>query len=59
MKYFHMPYNEKHRLRVRADFFDAFNHFNFDSQLQTRMVDTRDGERAINNAGHILGGEDS
>ena len=59
MKDFHMPFSERQSLRVRADFFDALNHFNFDNQIKTAIGDTRDGGIASPTAGQVLGGEDS
>jgi Carboxypeptidase regulatory-like domain len=56
MKDFHMPYSEQHRLRVRADFFDAFNHYNFDNAPVATVADTRDGGSPNPNTGRIQGG---
>jgi hypothetical protein len=50
---------EKQRLQFRADLFDAFNHFNPDSGLQTTIGDTRDGGAAIPAAGRVQSGESS
>jgi hypothetical protein len=50
---------ENQRLQLRADFFDAFNHFNADSGLQTTRADTRDGGAPIPAAGPVQSGESS
>ncbi|MGH9470424.1 MAG: carboxypeptidase regulatory-like domain-containing protein [Terriglobia bacterium] len=42
-------------LEVRADFFDAFNHFNLGNPSVT-IGDTRDGGAAVPTAGKIFGG---
>ena len=52
-------FRESQRLQLRADFFDAFNHFNPDSGLQTTIADTRDGGVAIPAAGRVQSGEGS
>ena len=56
-KYFHIPIRgmEAPRLLVRADMFDAFNHFNLGNPTTT-IADTRDGGPAIPSAGKIYGG---
>ncbi len=59
MKDFHMPYREQHRLRVRADFFDAFNHYNFDNSPNVAVPDIANGGTANPNLGRILSGNDS
>jgi hypothetical protein len=59
MKSMYMPFNDNHRLQFRADMFDAFNHFNPDSGLQTTIADTRDGGAPIPAAGRITSGESS
>ena len=46
---------EAPRLLVRADMFDAFNHFNLGNPTTT-IADTRDGGPAIPTAGKIYGG---
>lgn len=53
MKSMYMPFNDNQRLQVRADLFNAFNHFNFDSGLQTTIADTRDGGAPIPAAGNL------
>jgi hypothetical protein len=50
---------DSQRLQFRTDFFDAFNHFNPDSGLQTTIGDTRDGGAAIPAAGRVQSGESS
>jgi hypothetical protein len=50
---------ENQMLQIRADFFDAFNHFNPDSGLQTTIADTRDGGAPIPAAGRVQSGESS
>jgi hypothetical protein len=50
---------DSQRLQLRADLFDAFNHFNPDSGLQTTIADTRDGGAPIPAAGRITSGESS
>ena len=59
MKTIYAPYSESHRLQVRADFLDAFNHFNPDGGLQTTVADTRDGGAPIPAAGRVQSGESS
>jgi hypothetical protein len=59
MKNFIMPFAESLRLQFRTDLFDAFNHFNPDSGLQTTIADTRDGGAAIPAAGRVTSGEGS
>ena len=46
---------ETPRLQLRADFFDAFNHFNLSNPSST-IADTRDGGPAIPAAGKIFSG---
>src|SRR5260370_60644 len=46
---------EQHRLQVRADFLDAFNHFNLGVPSAT-IADTRDGGLPNATAGKIFGG---
>ena len=46
---------EHHRVQIRADFLDAFNHFNLGSPSGT-IADTRDGGLPNPNAGKIFGG---
>jgi hypothetical protein len=50
---------DSQRLQFRADFFDAFNHFNADGGLQTTIGDTRDGGAPIPAAGRVQSGESS
>jgi hypothetical protein len=52
-KYFAIT--EKHRVQFRADFLDAFNHFNLGSPSAT-IADTRDGGLPNANSGKIFGG---
>ncbi len=59
MKTIYAPFSESHRLQVRADFLDAFNHFNPDGGLQTTIADTRDGGAPIPAAGRVQSGESS
>jgi len=49
---------EAHRVQLRADFLDAFNHFNLSapSSSGTSIADTRDGGLANPNSGKIFGG---
>jgi hypothetical protein len=56
-KYFRVPIPglEAPRLQFRADFFDAFNHFNLSDPSAT-VADTRDGGSAISTTGKIYGG---
>jgi hypothetical protein len=49
---------EAHRLQVRADFLDAFNHFNLGAPSAT-IADTRDGGLPNVTAGKIFGGSGS
>ena len=49
---------ERTRLKFRADFFDAFNHFNPGKPVST-IADTRDGGTPNANSGIILGGSGS
>ena len=46
---------EHHRVQIRADFLDAFNHFNLGTPSAT-IADTRDGGLPNANAGKIFGG---
>src|SRR5439155_386335 len=46
---------ERHRLQIRADFLDVFNHFNLGSPSGT-IADTRDGGLPNPNSGKIFGG---
>jgi hypothetical protein len=46
---------EQHRLQVRADFLDAFNHFNLGTPSST-IADTRDGGSPNASAGKIFTG---
>jgi hypothetical protein len=46
---------EAPRLQLRADFFDAFNHFNLGNPSST-IADSRDGGSPIPTAGKIFGG---
>ena len=46
---------ELHRVQVRADFLDAFNHFNLGGPSST-IADTRDGGLPNANSGKIFGG---
>jgi len=46
---------ERHRVQIRADFLDAFNHFNLGSPSST-IADTRDGSLPNPSAGRIFGG---
>jgi hypothetical protein len=59
MKTVYAPFGESHRLQIRADFLDAFNHFNPDSGLQTTIADTKDGGAPIPAAGRVQSGESS
>jgi len=56
-KYFRIPIRglETPRLQFRADFFDAFNHFNLNNPSAT-IADTRDGGAAVATAGKIYSG---
>jgi hypothetical protein len=56
-KYFHIPIRglESPRLQFRADFLDAFNHFNLSAPSAT-IADTRDGGAAVSTAGKIFSG---
>ena len=52
---------EEPRLQFRADFFDAFNHFNLGGIYQypnSTIADTRDGGPAIPSAGKLYSGND-
>ena len=49
---------ENHSLQLRADFLNAFNHFNL-ANPSAAIADTRDGGLATPNAGKILGGTGS
>ena len=49
---------ERFRLQLRADFLDAFNHFNLGAPSAT-IADTRDGGTPITTAGKIYGGSGS
>jgi hypothetical protein len=46
---------EQHHLQIRADFLDAFNHFNLAAPSAT-IADTRDGGLPSATAGKIFGG---
>lgn len=52
-KYF--PITESHRLQLRSDFLDAFNHFNLGNPSAT-IADTRDGGLPVATAGKIYSG---
>jgi hypothetical protein len=56
-KYFRIPIRglETPRLQLRADFLDAFNHFNLSNPSAT-IADTRDGGPAVATAGKIYSG---
>lgn len=56
-KYFRVPIPklESSRLQFRADFFDAFNHFNLGNP-DTTIADTQDGGLPVPTAGKIYGG---
>jgi hypothetical protein len=47
--------SETTRLVFRADFFDAFNHFNLSNPSAT-VADARDGGSAITTTGEVYGG---
>jgi carboxypeptidase family protein len=47
---------ERMKLGFRADFFDAFNHFNLNNPNAT-LADTRDGGTPNANTGQVLGGD--
>jgi hypothetical protein len=49
------PVTERHRLQFRADFLDAWNHFNLGTPSST-IADTRDGGLPNTTAGKIFGG---
>ena len=51
----HIAITEQHRLQIRADFLDAFNHFNLAAPSAT-IADTRDGGLPSATAGKIFGG---
>lgn len=51
-------FKERHRVQLRCDALDAFNHFNLSNPSAT-IADTRDGGLAVPNAGKILGGSGS
>jgi hypothetical protein len=55
-KYFAIT--EKHRVQLRGDFLDAFNHFNLSAPSAT-IADTRDGGLPNANAGRIFSGSGS
>ena len=57
MKNFIMPFEETQHLTVRADFLDAFNHTNWDNQIENVIGDTRDGGINIRDSGQIFSGE--
>jgi hypothetical protein len=46
---------EKHRVQIRADFLDAFNHFNLGTPSGT-IADTRDGGLPNTTSGKIFTG---
>jgi hypothetical protein len=60
-----MPFAESQRLQIRADFFDAFNHYNLNGGLQSgtstpvaaMIGNPRDGGTVIPTAGQVLTGE--
>jgi hypothetical protein len=43
------------RMEFRADFLDAFNHFNLGNPVAT-IADTRDGGTPVANAGRVVTG---
>lgn len=49
---------ERHRIQLRGDALDAFNHFNLSNPYST-IADARDGGLAVPNAGKILNGSGS
>jgi len=53
-KSFHMW--ERLNMNFRADFFDAFNHFNPGNPV-ANIADTRDGGNPVANSGMITGGD--
>lgn len=55
MKTFGLPRLENAKLQLRADFFDAFNHFNLSNPHAT-IADTRDGGPPSPTAGKIYSG---
>ena len=59
LKNIYMPFSDAQRLQFRADFFNAFNHFNLDSGLQTTIADTRDGGAPIPAAGTLTSSGES
>ena len=60
-----MPFSESQRLQIRADFFDAFNHYNLNGGLQSGtstpvaavIGNPRDGGTVIPTTGQVLTGE--
>ena len=56
MKTFSIP--ERMKLQFRADFLDAFNHFNL-GQPSASIADTRDNGTPVPNAGKVMGGSGS
>jgi len=49
---------ERLHLQARADFFNAFNHFNQGDPVET-ISDTRDGGTPVANAGKSVSGDGS